>query len=206
MPNNVFTQFTVLYTIVIATSGAVTISTNTNYRELAYPLTVTFPTSACANNYAQMRIQWQLEFRDVFDSKRVIGPRYLSDLSIRSPALPPGPNNCFGDQIVDFQVVGCNRLQYVCTYLITTLSRCRALTIDGEAFNKCSYAASADRIADIGPNSTYSAALDTYHEFYTNNYNCPINRLNDLQCSSINNNQVSHNHQPCHRVLLNNSA
>lgn len=83
------------------------------------------------------------------------------------------------------------RQQYVCTYLVTTISRCRQLTADGEAFNKCSYASRDDRIADIGPNASYPLTLDTYHEFYTNNYNCPVNRINDLQCSSINNNQVS---------------
>lgn len=111
LPNGVFTQFTILYTVVISTSGVATISTNTNYREISFPLTVTFPTTGCSSNSAQMRILWQLELRDVFDSSRIIGPRSLNDVSIRSPALPPGPNNCFGDQIVDFQIVGCNYLQ-----------------------------------------------------------------------------------------------
>lgn len=184
-PQNAFTQFTILYTITITNSGTVTVGTSTNYHEEAFPLQVVFPTSLCPLNQARMQISWQLELHDVFDSSRVIGPRSVSDVSIRSPASLPGPNNCFQDKIINFQNLGCNYNGYVCTYVITTESNCRALTNDGNAFNGCAYAQDADRLADMGGNFSYPQALDAYHEFYVNNYNCPVARVNDASCALI---------------------
>lgn len=190
-PQNAFTQFTILYTLTISNSGTATIGASTNYRESAFPLQVVFPTTTCPLNQARMRISWQLELHDVFDNTRVIGPRSVSDVSIRSPASPPGPNNCFQDKIIGFQSLGCNYNAYVCTYVITTESNCRALTNDGNAFNGCSYAQDVDRIADLGGNFSYPQALDAYHEFYVNNYNCPVTRINDAQCALITSSQFN---------------
>lgn len=184
-PQNAFTQFTILYTITITNSGVVTVGTSTNYHEVAAPLQVIFPTATCPANQARMRITWQLELHDVFDPSRVIGPRSISDLSIRSPASQPGPNNCFQDRISNFQFLGCKAESYECDYLIETESNCRQLTTDGNAFNGCSYAQDVDRLLDLGGNFTYNQALDGYHEFFVNNYNCPLNRVNDASCALV---------------------
>lgn len=62
----------------------------------------------------------------------------------------------------------------VCTYLITTQSRCRTITPDGEAFKKCSYSNDDDRIFDLGSNIQYNTQLDGFHVLFINSYRCPI--------------------------------
>lgn len=184
-PQKAYTQFTQIYTVNIPNTGTATIGVTTNYRTSAFPLETVFPTQTCAANSAAMRTTWQLEFNNVYDSTRQIGPRSITDVVIRSPASPVGPNNCFGDSVVGFQFLGCDSTQFKCSYLITVQSKCRALTSDGNAFGPCSYASAADRISDMGSDVPYPARLDRYHEFWYYTYNCPASRANDAACSII---------------------
>ena len=169
----------------IPTTGAASISVTTSYRASAYPLETVFPSSACPVNQAKMQIKWQYDLFDVYDAARRIGPRYLTDFALRSPLSPSGPVNCYGDDLSNFQDLGCDFSRFKCSYQLTTTSRCRNLTSDGESFNLCSNAQAADRIADMSGNFAYPTRLNALHTFFVNSYSCPVNRANDLQCVLI---------------------
>lgn len=114
-PNNVFYEQTNIFSVRIPTTGSITISSVSTYRQRAYPLEVVFP-RVCSNpNEAAMRITWLLEIRDVIDSAAKVGPRNISDIVMR---LSNSNNvfNCYGDQPIsesnEFQLCIAQRVNY----------------------------------------------------------------------------------------------
>lgn len=161
--NGLFSQITLEYTIDIDLNGSVTIGSSAAYRRRAFPLEIIYPTAGCGPQEARMQITYQYEIHDVFDTQTIVGPRTIDDIAMTSPVSPTPPETCYGDSITDFAFQGCSSTTFACTYSITTQSRCRSLTPDGEAFNKCSYAKDANRLADMGSDVPYPTALDAYH-------------------------------------------
>jgi hypothetical protein len=170
-PNNVYYEQSMIFTVRFPTTGVITISSVTAYHQRAYPLEVVYPRICNSGNEAAMRIKWVLEVRDVFDAGAKVGPRNISDIVMRSPSSS-GVINCYGDQVTEFVDEGCNSVSQSCRYTFITQSRCRSLTPDGEAFNQCSYAASTDRIADMGSDIAYPTTLDALHTVFAYVYTC----------------------------------
>lgn len=183
--NNGFVQYTQVYTITILTSGVISISGSTIYPEIAFPIEVVFPQMDCPAGSARQSIRWSLSYRNVFDSTKYIGPRYGTDIATTNSAAPGVLQNCYGDQPYNFTSLGCDYANYMCAVTFITLSRCRQLTADGLAFNKCSYGNAADRISDMGGNFAYPTALDGKHSVFVNVYSCPATRANDNFCGLI---------------------
>ncbi len=180
-----FAQYTQTYTIVVPTTGTATIASSANYPMIATPSQIVFPQTNCPTGSARQVTQWTLTYRNVFDNTRLIGPRYLSDITTVNPQATSTLQNCYNDSLSAFTSLGCDYSNYLCSSIFTTQSNCRVLTTDGLGFNKCSYANAADRIADMGSNVAYPTALDGKHIYYVNSYSCPQNRINDNYCALV---------------------
>ncbi len=187
-PQDVYTQFIQYLYVTIQNAGGFSIVSSSTFLQQAYPDQVTYPRTGCPTDAAKIQISWILRLSGVYDSSREVGPRSIADIVLKTPANNNSLGNCYGDQLVSFEELGCDSNSYSCSYRITTLSRCRALTADGEAFNDCSYSNSSDTVLDLGVNKTYSTALNTLHRFYAYIYNCPRIRSNDIQCTLVVNN------------------
>jgi hypothetical protein len=174
--NDRFSQVVMHYEIAIDLSGKANIGSTAAYHRRAYPLEVIYPTNGCAPQEARMQITYRFEIHDVFSSGLVVGPRTIDDIDMTSPVSPPAPETCYGDQITAFSFKGCSDTAYFCSWQIVTQSRCRVLTPDGEAFNKCSYAKSEDRMQDMGSDTAYPTTLDAYHTVYVDTYACDTNQ------------------------------
>ncbi len=62
-------------------------------------------------------------------------------------------NNCYGEYVYNLTRLSC--YESTCYTQFTTRTKCRTLTLDGQAFNNCSYADAADRVLDMGANIAY---------------------------------------------------
>lgn len=141
-----------------------------------------------------------MELHDVFDANAKVGPRSLSDISLRSPLSPPGPVNCYGDNITNYIDLGCNDATYTCTFQIVTQSQCRPLTPDGEAFNLCSYAPATARFLDMGSDIPYPTELNGLHTIYVNVYDCDASN----ECSLANQSPFGYPDQIQTRIISSN--
>ncbi len=177
-----FLQTTKIFDVLVQTTGQIAIGTAAPYHQRAFPLEVVYMPSDCGSSTrARQRIAWQITVQDQFNPNQIAGPRTIADLSIA------GGSNCFGDELVAFERIGCSSAQASCSFQFVTQSKCRTKGSDGQTFNLCSHADDADRIAELGSDIPYNTALNGIHSVLVNTYICPLTS-NTTGCTLSNTN------------------
>jgi len=170
--NNNFAQITSTFFVHVSQTGSIlSVSSSSQYQPILFETELTSLTSTCPSGQAMLNNVYMLEVQNVYVGGVFAGPRNISDIVWTSPAIGNALNNCYGEQVVSMTRLTC--LNSVCYTQITTQTLCRPLTTDGNAFNNCSYANAADRIAAMGGNFPFPTALNQVHSFYVNIYTCP---------------------------------
>jgi hypothetical protein len=157
-------QTTSTFVITFYTSGIITITMNSQYRNSIHDLVWTFN-----QNGNTAHADWSVRFSidGVYDSSKIVGPRNISDISF------PIGTNCYGDH-----VTGLIRLPKVANtenYLIQVRSATRALDTTGSSWLTCLATGPDQRLIDLG-NATgiYDPLLDAVHDFQVNSYSCEV--------------------------------
>lgn len=169
--NDAYAQVTQTYFVTVPTSGSAAIGSSTSYGTEAFPLMVVIKRgedAGCEADEARMLITWRIETYNVYSDTAYVGWGKDDELVFRSPSSPAGPVNCYGYEI-DFTGTSgpaCDRSSFMCYRQVRLQTRCRQIAADGDTFNKCSHAKSADRIADMGGDLPYPTALDSKHTIF----------------------------------------
>lgn len=171
--NNNFAQQSTSFFITVGLAGQFqSITVSSQYQPVIYQNELTLVTSTCPAGQGMLNIVYLLQIQNVFDQTRFVGPRNTSDILFTSGSINNTLHNCYGEHVVSVQRQGC--INNICYTYITTQTKCRTLRTDGQAFNNCTFAETADRQADIGVNGTYSSMLNGVHTFWVNDYSCPF--------------------------------
>lgn len=169
---NNFQQVWMNFYIAFSLTGTFqSVTATSQFTQTLYQSEITSIQSVCPAGEALIQTVYLMIIGNVFVPNVFVGPRNASDISFTASPQFPGLQNCYGEYVYALQKLGC--ANSACTTQITSRTRCRPLTTDGQAFNNCSYSLLADQITDVGVGNSYPVALNGVHNFYAYDYLCP---------------------------------
>jgi hypothetical protein len=170
---NNFAQLSASFYVRMSLAGSIiSVTSSSRYQPVLFRSELTSITSLCPAGQALIQTVYVLQIQNVYPSGIFVGPRNISDIKFTSPALGNTLQNCYGEYPYELSRIGC--YNNVCYTQITTRTKCRTLTPDGQAFNNCSYAEVADKELDVGVGGSYDTSLNGVHSFWVDDWSCPF--------------------------------
>jgi hypothetical protein len=154
------------------TTGTITLSATSQYQPQVFIHESVFVNTGCAVGQQRLRITYQMDFHNVYDTNTQVGVFNLTDFVYYYVGLPSNITNAYGDALYSFTLPSCNYFLNMCSQYVTMQSLCRVVAADGYAFYYGNRANAADRIAYMGSNIPFPTSLDGVHTFfyYTRQY------------------------------------
>jgi hypothetical protein len=156
------------YTVTVYTYGATSVAATSDYPKVSKLQQVFDERADCDAGLKRRAFTVRLDFSNAFDPDKVVGIQSLADVMMSDPTdtTHTGPWNCFGTSASSItSPTSCSG--NICTTLIQFQSRCPgSIPSNGDGLNKCQYQTDVNRIADMGADLPYPAALDFKHDFY----------------------------------------
>jgi hypothetical protein len=178
--HNGIVQSAAIFYIDVSTHGAISISANSRWKNVATLRELQASSTGCAANEQRLTSTIELTYRNVFDATILVGPRSLDDILLQDPGNV-ALSNC--NTKVSLQTLPLNTVTHEQKHLVKLQSRCRAIDEDGLAFATCARAHDADRIADMGSDIPYPTSLDKQHNMWVNVHACPAGQPESVSCT-----------------------
>jgi hypothetical protein len=180
------TSTSTTFNVYIPNTGTTTVSSSVGYSKNVYLMQVSQHSNECPAGQAQLHFAYEMVIGNVNSAAtHYVGPMTYTDILFTSSEYANTLFNCYGDYMYSFSTGRSVAALYMSKTSFVIATRCRTLQPGLDTFQKCSYAHTADRIADMGSNIAYPEALNTQHTFFVNLLQVPVVDANGVPSPNV---------------------